>query len=345
MTASVDGADRRGGDVCAEPSSRQPSRHRRGLLRRVLEVRGVVGGLRAVALEARLRARDGVRLGASYLRGPAADAPAVLLVPGFAAHRRKPAYARLAEGLSAHAHVLSLDPRGHGDSGGRCTLGDREAWDVAAGVRWLRAFGHRHVCVVGLSMGGVAALHAALLQEATSSGLRPAAAPDAVVVVSSPARLGPRRTPPLRRLHALWHSPVRRALFALLCDVWLVPPRRWRRPPDPVTAAARLARPLLVVHAEDDPWFPIADAEALVAAARGPTVLWREPSGFGHAEEGVSPAFAAALGRAVGTVAGTGRFPPRERVSASGRPSRGRPDHERRVCTVSTTMLDAEGGR
>ena len=137
-----------------------PDLPRRGPLRRFLEVRGVVGGHAVDHVQARLRAEDGTRLAGSYLPGSGGEA-AVLLAHGFAANRRKPAYARLADGLASRLPVLSLDLRGHGGSAGWCTLGDREAMDVDAGVAWLRSMGHRVVIAVGLSMGGTAVLHAA----------------------------------------------------------------------------------------------------------------------------------------------------------------------------------------
>ena len=95
----------------------------RGVVRAFLETRGVVGGHHAPHAEVRLLAADGTDLAATWLPGPHADAPAVVLAHGFAAHRRKPAYARLADGLADHAHVLALDLRGHGHSRGHTTLG------------------------------------------------------------------------------------------------------------------------------------------------------------------------------------------------------------------------------
>lgn len=273
---------------------------RRGPLRRVLEVRGVVGGYRRPRPVVRLVAADGTRLVGSYLQGPAAATPAVLLAHGFAAHRRKPAYARLAEGLATHVHVLAVDLRGHGQSGGRCALGDREALDVAAGLDWLRGFGHGHLTAVGVSMGGTSVLHAAVLA-------RPG--PSAVVAVSTPARVHGHDSAPMRRLREAWHTPWKRAAMALLLNVSTVPPRRWRPPPDPVAAAGQLDVPLLVVHGADDGYFPPSDAEEVAAAAGGQATLWARPAGFGHAEDGMTAAFGDRLGRAIVAAAATGRFP------------------------------------
>ena len=46
--------------------------------------------------------------------------------------------------------------------------------------------------------------------------------------------------------------------------------------------------PLLVVHGDADPYFPVEHAEQLYAAAAEPKELWVEP-GFGHAENAASP--------------------------------------------------------
>lgn len=271
-------------------------------MRRFLEARGTLGEHLAPHLETRLRAADGTLLAATYLRGPRSDAPAVVLAHGFAAHRKKPAYAYLADELTRHVHVLSVDLRGHGGSDGSSTLGDREALDVAAAIRWLRGYGHGWVAVVGLSMGGTSVLHAA----ANASPHRP----DAVVAISAPARLHAEpRTEPMRRLRAVWESPVARQGMRTLLRVRVVPPAQWTSPPHPEEAARSVAVPLLVVHGVDDAYFPIEDAHAVAANAAGPAALWEEPAGFGHAEDGVTGAFAARLGRAVVHARTEGRFP------------------------------------
>lgn len=284
---------------------RPAARRRRTQLHAFLETRGVLGGHGAPHVTTRLRSRDGTLLAGTYLPGPGPDAPAVLLMHGFAAHRRKPAYATLADVLSEHAHVLSLDLRGHGQSGGASTLGAREAMDAAAGIRWLRAHGHDWVAMVGLSMGGTTALHAASLD----------AGADAVVAISAPARLeDPPTTEPMRRLHTVWRSRVLRTGMRLLLKVRVVPPVRWEPPPHPQDAARSIRAPLLVVHGEDDAYFPPSDARDIAEAAGGPAAVWDEPAGFGHAEDGVTTEFVHALGLAIVHAQHRGRFPTRDLV-------------------------------
>ncbi len=279
-----------------------PPRRRRGPVRRFLETRGVVGGHTSPHVETRLRAEDGTRLSGTYLPGPSGDGPAVLLLHGFAAHRKKPAYAYLADGLARSVSVLSLDLRGHGGSGGSSTLGDREVLDALAGLAWLRRYGHPWVAMVGLSMGATTVLHAAAVGADT----------DAVVTISAPAwfRDEP-ETLPMQRLKSVWETPWKRRGLRALFNVRVVPPASWVAPPHPETLVAAARPPLLVVHGADDAYFPATDAEALVAAAGGPAELWLEPPGFGHAEDGLTPAFVDALTRAILTVHDTGRFPAR----------------------------------
>jgi pimeloyl-ACP methyl ester carboxylesterase len=279
---------------------------RRGHWRAFLETRGLVGGHAAPHAHVTVSAEDGTRLVGTWLPGPHVAAPAVVLAHGFAAHRRKPAYARLADRLAAHAHVLALDLRGHGHSGGHTTLGDREALDVAGGVAWLRAHGHDHVVVVGASMGATSVLHA------LARGTRA----EAAVVVSAPAELEEQpSTAAMQRLRRLWESRPARVGMRYGIGVRVVPPSRWRHPGHPRDFATGLDVPLLVVHGADDAYFPVADAEALVAAAPDGR-LWLEPAGFGHAEDGFTPDFADRLGRAVAAVVDTGRFPDRDEALA-----------------------------
>jgi pimeloyl-ACP methyl ester carboxylesterase len=59
-------------------------------------------------------------------------------------------------------------------------------------------------------------------------------------------------------------------------------------PEAPYDVVGRIAPvPLLVVHGDEDAFFPLDHAEQLYAAAREPRELWIEP-GFGHAEASIS---------------------------------------------------------
>jgi uncharacterized protein len=155
---------------------------------------------------------------------------------------------------------------------------------------------------VGLSMGGTAALHAA------AAGVPVAA----VVTVSAPAWFRDRaETPAMQRLEGVWHSPSQRLLLRLLVGITLAGPAAWRSPPHPAEMAAAIRVPLLVVHGQDDAYFPLADAHALAAGRGDGAVLWEERAGFGHAEDGLTAGFVTALGDAIVEVAASGRFPAR----------------------------------
>ncbi len=293
---------RLGGIPMSEPDLDEERRHRSGWTA-FLETRGVVGQHAAPHEVVRVRATDGVRLTASHLPGPTAAGPAVLLLHGFGAHRRKPAYAGFADHLSEHVTVLSLDLRGHGRSDGASTLGADERHDVAGGVAWLRAHGHGWVAVIGALMGATSAA------TALDAGL----GVDAVVMISGPAWL--RDEPPseaMQRLKRAWESRVARGAMWVGLGIRVVPPQHWVAPRHPVDAIAGAEVPLLVVHGEDDAYFPMGDAEALAASGAG--VLWREPAPFGHAEDGLDHhgRFAARVVAALDAVRAGHPFPERE---------------------------------
>ena len=82
---------------------------------------------------------DGVRLAGSRI-GQESDT-VVVLVHGFMGYRTKPKWRTLAEGLAERFTVYAFDLRGHGQSQGACSGGEREALDVHAVVQHARARG------------------------------------------------------------------------------------------------------------------------------------------------------------------------------------------------------------
>lgn len=227
-----------------------------------------------------LAAEDGTPLRGVLHDGPrglADSGPAFVVGHGFTNHIRKPVVRRVLERLAHHGPVLAVDFRGHGRSGGRSSVGTNEALDVAAAVAHLRGLGCERVVSVGFSLGGSVVLRQAAIG-------RPAERPDAVVAVSSPARWWVRDTPAMRRVHWLLEQPHGR-WSARLLGVRL--DRPWPQVPiSPIELAGRIAVPTLLVHGEDDHYFPVADAIALSEARGGE--LWLEP-GMRHAESATSP--------------------------------------------------------
>lgn len=216
---------------------------------------------------------------------------------GFTGSVDRPAVRRAALVLSRYAAVVTFSFRGHGGSGGHSTVGDREVLDLAAAVEWARSLGHGRVTTVGFSMGGSVVLrHAALYGPRKHQG-RTEARTDAVVSVSAPARWYYRGTAPMRRLHWVVTRPAGRLVgrYGLRTRIHH---RDWDPVPlSPVEAVPFIApTPLLIVHGDRDPYFPLDHPRMLAAAApEGAAELWLEP-GMGHAENAAGEALLHRLG-------------------------------------------------
>ena len=117
----------------------------------------------------------------------------------------------------------------------------------------------------------------------------------------------------VERLDRIWRSGWRRFGMRVLTGVRAVSPRAWTPYPHPRDLASKVEVPWLIVHGRDDHFFPLRDAETLYECSAGVTTLWVERR-FGHAEEGLTPAFTIALGSAIREALTSGRFPERERV-------------------------------
>ncbi|MDX3382818.1 alpha/beta fold hydrolase [Streptomyces niveiscabiei] len=214
------------------------------------------------------------------------DHLAFVIAHGFTGAADRPHVRRVAEALRRYGAVVTFSFRGHGASGGRSTVGDREVLDLAAAVDWARALGHARVVTVGFSMGGSVVLRHAALHPGDA---------DAVVSVSAPARWYYRGTAPMRRLHWLVTRPSGRLLGRYGFGT-RIHHREWNPVPlPPVEAAARIApTPLLVVHGDADGYFPLDHPRSLAEAAPGHAELWLEP-GMGHAEHAASEALLARI--------------------------------------------------
>lgn len=229
---------------------------------------------------------DGVALAGVHLpREASAGGTALVVAHAFTHHVRHPITRRLLAALATEAPVVAFDMRGHGRSGGRNTVGDRELLDLDAAVAAARALGHERVATIGFSLGAAVAL-----RQAVGGADRP----DAVVAVSSPARWYSRETAAMRRVHWLLEQPhgrlAARALGVRLDGGWEVVP------PSPVEVVADIEVPLLVVHITGDRYFSVAHARALAAASRGWAELWEEP-GDGHGESGTDADLAHRIAR------------------------------------------------
>ncbi|MGH8793200.1 MAG: alpha/beta hydrolase [Stackebrandtia sp.] len=238
---------------------------------------------------------DGVRLDAVHL--PADDADlAIVIAHGFSGSWRNARTRHIARALGGgvlggaalggRVGVVGFDFRGHGRSAGASTVGDQETFDLAAAVDYARRQGYQRVAVMGFSMGAAVAVRHAALHRGV----------DAVVSVSGPAHWYYRGTAPMRMLHHAVERPAGRLLsrMALRTRIssggWPTPP-----PPTPEAVAHKISpAPLLVVHGDDDRFFPLRHAYALHEAAVAPKELWIE-RGMGHAESGMTPELARRL--------------------------------------------------
>jgi pimeloyl-ACP methyl ester carboxylesterase len=106
---------------------------------------------------------------------------------------------------------------------------------------------------------------------------------DAVVSVSAPGMWFERGTRPMRLVHWMFLSRTGRAATRYLRRTRLSAAGWSSVPEAPAEVAGAIApRPLLIVHGDDDHYFPAHHVEALAAGAPGAEV-WREPA-MGHAE-------------------------------------------------------------
>ncbi|MFE7765602.1 alpha/beta hydrolase [Streptomyces sp. NPDC057438] len=219
---------------------------------------------------------------------------AFVVAHGFTGNADRPHVRRVAQALTRYGSVVTFSFRGHGRSGGRSTVGDREVLDLAAVVRWARDLGHGRVATVGFSMGGSVVLRHAALPDG----------PDAVVSVSAPARWYYRGTAPMRRVHWLITRPEGRLLGRYGFGT-RIHHRDWDPVPlSPVESVPLIApTPLLVVHGDSDGYFPTDHPETLAAAAGENGELWLE-RGMGHAENAASGELLARIGEWVSGRAG-----------------------------------------
>ena len=237
-----------------------------------------------VAQRVSLSTGDGVRLSARHWDGGLRDV-GCLVAHGFTGSADRPHVVAICRALrSAGFGVLAPDLRGHGSSGGRCTAGDLERHDVAAGISWLRGQGYARVVALGWSMGGSAVLrHAGLGDGGAAAG----GFADAVVSVSSPGLWFERGTRSMRLVHWMCETRSGRLGTRLLRHTRVAAGWPDELPAAPAEVVGAIEVPLLIVHGDADHYFPVRHVEALAAAAPRAQV-WLEP-GMGHAETATTP--------------------------------------------------------
>jgi pimeloyl-ACP methyl ester carboxylesterase len=207
---------------------------------------------------------------------------AIVVAHGFTGNWRQPRVHKAIRAFQSIGTVFAFDFRGHGGSTGECTVGNSEVLDLGAVVRHVRDQGFPSITTVGFSMGGGVALRQAALDRDSDQCV------DAVVAVSAPAFWYYRGTRVMRMVHHLVMRPGGRRLMRargirLNSTPWPEPP-----PMQPVEAIAQLGgTPTLIVHGDQDRYFPMEHAHALIAAGEGADSLL--VPGFGHAEAAITP--------------------------------------------------------
>ncbi len=213
------------------------------------------------------RAPDGVLL--RYSRRGTGASRVVIVSPGIFMHREGEEHRLLAARLLEVADVVTMDVRGHGDSGGAFTFGVREPEDLAAFAASLRGE-YEAVGGLGFSFGGVHTLVAAARRRVF----------DAVATVGTP-----------HRLFILDHNFLTAGLLRGLSYTLRRPRRLTRisviprgRPPVPSRLVAQIAPvPLLVAHGASDWLIAPSHARRLFEAAGEPRELLLLERGL-HAE-------------------------------------------------------------
>ncbi len=241
-----------------------------------------------------LTAADGTRLSAAHLAGPA-DAPCtIVLVHGFVNWSRTPAIHAFAHVLADSVHVIVPDLRGHGRSGGTCTLGRDEPLDVAAAVA--AADPTKPVVTLGVSLGGASVLLHAGGYPGSVAG---------VVAVSAPAYWGGLGTDGANRIERWIGTPTGRRVLRLLLRTRLTDD--CADLPEASDLAGRIAPAFTILVADPEDWyFGPEHPEKLYDWAADPKDLWWYPGG-GHGTDLLTTAFAARLLAAIDVRLARGR--------------------------------------
>ena len=227
------------------------------------------------------RTKDGVAIHGTRLGDHGAGSSAIVLAHRLMGWHRKPRFAQFAEFLSDRFAVYVFDHRGHGASGGVSDFGGAETFDVETVAEFAAGDGHDRLVTVGTSMGAIAVIrHAALM-----------GGPDMVVAISSlaywdwhgGAQPGARRD---------FHQRVGTSAGRAALRAWGVRlPEEWEEPESPEEVVGKIAPvPLVIVHGRNDHLFSEDHAHRLFEAAGQPKRLLLGDR-FGHAEDGLTPAF------------------------------------------------------
>lgn len=223
-----------------------------------------------------LLTEDGVPLSVTSRRHDYLPRATVVVVHGFSAGKDHPSIEGLGGLLFADGFdVLTYDSRGHGGSGGVCTMGESEAHDVAAVLDHVEDWG-MPVVVVGVSVGAVAVVRHLSQTPSTLRSGNPVAG---VVLVSSPAHWRVRPSLASSFLAVVTSTRLGRSLAARRLGVRIDP--SWQRTTPPVAGLSCLGVPVAVVHGARDRLLSRRHAKLLFESAAERRDLAVVP-GMGH---------------------------------------------------------------
>jgi pimeloyl-ACP methyl ester carboxylesterase len=208
-----------------------------------------------------------------------AGGPTIVLTHGWA-DSKIGALARIAALSPVASRLIAWDLRGHGEATGTCGLGLRETGDLLALLEQLDEDGP--VILYGWSLGAGTSIAAALER------------PVAAVIAESPYRLA---ATPARNVLRARGLPWRATLPPALLAAGAASGDPFYRCFDRASLAARLRRPLLVIHGSEDVICPIEDGRAIAAAAPAGRLV--EIPEAGHNDLWTDERFAAACAAAV----------------------------------------------
>ena len=183
----------------------------------------------------------------------------IVMVHGWTTSRQEP----MSKGHYLHDagyNLLLFDLRGHGASDGRyTTFASAEPDDALAAVALARSLDGGPIALFGYSMGAATVIQAG----ARSAGV------SAVVEDSGYSSFGDVVRASFTRSTRLPPDPFVEPVFAIFQADLGIDANRIR----PVDAAARLDKPLLVIHGSADQLVPVEQGRAIYAAAPGPKEL------------------------------------------------------------------------
>jgi pimeloyl-ACP methyl ester carboxylesterase len=220
----------------------------------------------------------GCSLSVWEIPGDAPEGPVVYVSPGWG-HSKIGVLIRMGPLLPRCSRVIAIDSPGVGETPGWCLLGLREGALLERLVR--DTAGDSPVVLMGWSMGGGVSIEAAT-KLAQGEGLAQGESPVRVLGVIAEAAYRRPITPAsaVMGLQGLpWKVNLRLALWAL--GIFHRRGPGWKNF-DREPLAAKLACPLLLLHGEDDPVSPIADAREIAEAAPDATLV--ETPGGSHSD-------------------------------------------------------------